>query len=50
VDNVVSTRISIGAASVIITFGTDIPEAEFARKVVRTIEEGFSAVSVCESI
>jgi len=48
VDNVVSTRISIGAASVIIAFRTDIPEAEFASRVVKTIEEGFSAVSVRE--
>ena len=43
VENVRSIRISIGAASVIITYGTDIPEVEFARKVVKTIEEGFHA-------
>lgn len=42
-ENVRSTRISIGAASVIITFRTDIPQAEFAGRVLKTIEEGFNA-------
>jgi len=46
VENVTSIRISVGAASVIITYSTDIPEAEFARTVVKTIEEGFHAASV----
>jgi hypothetical protein len=39
VENVKSIRISIGAASVIITYSADVPEAEFARRVVKTIEE-----------
>jgi len=46
IENVRSTRISIGAASVIITFRADIPEAEFADTVVKTIEDGFYAASV----
>ncbi len=46
VENVSSIRISIGAASVIITYSTDIPEAEFARRVVKTIEEGFQEAPV----
>jgi len=45
VENVGSVRISIGAASVIITYSTDISEVEFARRVVKTIEEGFPAAS-----
>lgn len=46
VENVMSIRISIGAASVIITYNTDIPEMEFSRRVLKTIEEGFDAVPV----
>jgi len=46
VENVMSIRISVGAASVIITYSADIPEDEFARRVVNTIEEGFHADSV----
>ena len=50
IDNVRSTRISIDAASVIITFRTDIPEAEFASRVVKTIEEEFYTASVRECV
>ena len=49
VENVRSIRISIGAASVIITYSTDIPEVEFAGRVVKTIEEGFHAASARQS-
>jgi hypothetical protein len=41
-ENVTSIRISTDAASVIIYYSPDIPEAEFARTVVNTIAEGFS--------
>jgi hypothetical protein len=43
VDNVKSIRVSVGAASVVVGFSPEIPEMEFARKLERTIEEGFSA-------
>ena len=43
VDNVSSIRISVIAASVVINFSPEIPEMEFARKLEKTIEEGFSA-------
>jgi hypothetical protein len=43
VDNVSGIRISVGAASVVINFSPEIPEMEFARKLEKTIEEGFSA-------
>jgi hypothetical protein len=43
VDNVGSIRISVSAASVVINFSPEIPEMEFARKLGKTIEEGFSA-------
>ena len=41
-ENVTSIRVSATSASVIICYSPDIPEAEFARVVVRTIEEGYS--------
>ncbi len=43
VDNVRSIRISVSAASVVINFSPEIPEMEFARKLGKTIAEGFSA-------
>jgi hypothetical protein len=43
VDNVRSIRISVSAASVVINFSPEIPETEFARKLGKTIEEGFSS-------
>ena len=43
VDNVRSIRISVGTASVVINFSPEIPEMEFARKLAKTIEEGFSS-------
>jgi len=43
VNNVSSIRISVIAASVVINFSPEIPEMEFARKLEKTIEEGFSA-------
>jgi hypothetical protein len=43
VDNVSAIRISVRAASVVINFSPEIPEMEFARKLVKTIEEGFYA-------
>jgi hypothetical protein len=43
VDNVRSIRISVSAASVVISFSPEIPEMEFARKLEKTIGEGFSA-------
>ena len=47
VDDVRSIRISAGTASVVINFSPEIPEIEFARKLAKTIEEGFfSARSV----
>jgi hypothetical protein len=46
VEDVKSIRISIAAASVIIVFSPDIPEAEFAKKVLKTIETGFCAAPV----
>jgi hypothetical protein len=42
VENVISIRINIGAASVVVCYSPDIPEAEFARTVLKTVEEGFS--------
>jgi hypothetical protein len=41
-ENVTSIHISIGAASVVICYSPDIPDVEFARTVVKTVEEGFS--------
>ncbi len=47
VDDIRSIRISAGTASVVINFSPEIPEIEFARKLAKTIEEGFfSAGSV----
>ncbi|MGO9379050.1 MAG: HMA2 domain-containing protein [Dissulfurispiraceae bacterium] len=46
VENVRSIRINIGAASVIISYSTDIPEVEFANRVVKTIEEGSYTATV----
>ena len=43
VDSVRSIRISVNAASAIVNFNPEIPEMEFARKLVRTVEEGFSS-------
>jgi hypothetical protein len=43
VDNVRSIRISVSTASVVISFSPEIPDMEFARKLGKTIEEGFSA-------
>ena len=43
VDNVRSIRISVSTASVVINFSPEIPELEFARKLEKTIEEGFSS-------
>jgi hypothetical protein len=43
VEDVRSIRISVSAASVVIGFSPEIPEMEFARKLGKTIEEGFSA-------
>jgi hypothetical protein len=43
VDNVRSIRISVSAASVVINFSPEIPGLEFARKLEKTIEEGFFA-------
>jgi hypothetical protein len=40
VENVRSIRISTGAASVIIYYTPEVPEVEFARKVVKAIQEG----------
>ena len=45
VEKVSSIRISTGAASVIINYSKDIPEGEFALRIVKTIEEGFHTVS-----
>ena len=42
-DNVRSTRVNIEAASVVVSFNPGIPEAEFATKLVKTIETGFPA-------
>ena len=39
-EDVESVRISAGSASVIIGYSPDIPEAEFARRVVTTVEAG----------
>ena len=50
IDNVRSTRISIDAASVIITFRADIPEGEFASRVVKTIEKEFYSANVRECV
>jgi hypothetical protein len=43
-EDVRSIRISVGAASAIINYNTDIPEIDFAQKVVKTIEDGFYTV------
>jgi hypothetical protein len=49
VDNVRSIRISVGTASVVINFSPEIPEMEFARKLEKTIEEGFSSARFVSS-
>jgi hypothetical protein len=46
-ENVSSIRINNSAASVIITYSVDIPEAEFASRVVKTIEVGFDEAPAC---
>jgi hypothetical protein len=43
-EDVTSIRINSGAASAIITYSEDVPDAEFARSVVKTIDEGFHVV------
>jgi hypothetical protein len=43
VNNVWSIRINIEAASVVISFSPEIPDAEFADRLVKTIETGFPA-------
>jgi hypothetical protein len=43
VDKVMSIRISVSAASVVISFSPEIPGMEFARMLVKTIEQGFPA-------
>lgn len=43
VDDVESIRINAGASSVTVYFRPEIPHLEFARKLGKTIEEGFSA-------
>jgi len=45
VENVESVRISAGSASVIIGYSSDIPEAEFTRRVLKTVEEGSYSTS-----
>ncbi|HAM51959.1 MAG TPA: hypothetical protein DCP92_15200 [Nitrospiraceae bacterium] len=45
VENVTSVRINIGSASVVIYYSPDIADVEFARRAVKTIEEGFYATS-----
>jgi hypothetical protein len=42
-DSVRSIRISVNAASAVVNFSPEIPEMEFARKLVRTVAEGFSS-------
>ena len=49
VDHVRSIRISVGTASVVINFSPEIPEIEFARKLEKTIEEGFSSARLVSS-
>ena len=49
VDNVRSIRISVSTASVVINFSPEIPEMEFARKLEKTIEEGFSSAGFVSS-
>jgi hypothetical protein len=44
-ENVESVRISAGSASVIIGYSSDIPEAEFTRRVLKTVEEGSYSTS-----
>jgi len=46
VENVRSIRISMGAASVIVNYSTEISEMEFARKVLKAIQEGFYVAPV----
>lgn len=42
-DKVSSIRINASAASVAISFPSEIPELEFAKRITKTIETGFSA-------
>ena len=42
-DNVRNIYINVSAASVVISFSPEIPEMEFARRLVKTIETGFPA-------
>ena len=44
-ENVESVRVSAGAASVVIGYSSDIPEAEFTRRVLKTVEEGSYSTS-----
>jgi hypothetical protein len=44
-ENVESIRISAGSASVIIGYSADVPEAEFARRVLKTVEAGSYSTS-----
>jgi hypothetical protein len=43
VNNVWSTRLNVKAASVVISFSPEIPEAEFAGRLVKSIETGLPA-------
>jgi hypothetical protein len=43
VDSVRNVRISVSAASVVVSFSPEVPGIEFARKLVKTIEDGFPA-------
>jgi hypothetical protein len=42
-EDIRSIRISAGSGSAIICYSLDVPGSEFARRVLKTIEEGFSA-------
>jgi hypothetical protein len=42
-DNVSDIRVNVNAASVVISFSPEIPEVEFAKRLVSTIEQGFPA-------
>jgi len=44
-ETVESIRISAGSASVIIGYSADVPEAEFARRVLKTVEAGSYSTS-----
>jgi hypothetical protein len=45
-ENVRSIRISADSASVVIGYRSDIPEAEFARSVLKAVEAGSYSTSV----